>query len=100
MPSGAAAMGDGVIKRREIGERRRWAFARRIAKMVVEATVRFCPRLFVDLLKPFTKPFAHQRMRIERLKIGRIDRREQPPIAQTRDGAPPLFFTQPNERVG
>ena len=49
MSPGAAAVGDGVIERREIGERRRFAFVRRVAQMVVEAAVRGLPRRFVRL---------------------------------------------------
>ena len=79
---GAAAVGDGVIERREIGERRRRAFVGRVAQMVVEAAVRRLPRRFVRLLQPFAEPFAHQRMGVERFRIGRVERRQQPHFAQ------------------
>jgi hypothetical protein len=77
MTRGAAAMGDGVIELREIGERRPLALARRIAQMIVEAAVRFFPRRLVRLPQSLTEPFAHQRMRVERFRIGRIYRRQQ-----------------------
>ena len=97
---GAAAVGDGVIERREVGERWRFAFVRRIAQMVVEAAVRVFPRRFVGPPQPFAEPFAHQRMGVERFGIGRVDRRQQPRLAQARDGAPPLVVAEADERVG
>ena len=100
MPSSAATIGDRMVERGEIGEPRRFTFACRIAQMVVEAAVRGFPRRFVGLPQPVAEPFAHQWMGVERFGIGRINRRQQPRLAQPRDGAPPLVFAQINDRVG
>ncbi len=100
MPPSATAMRDGVIERSEIGERRRLAFAGRVAKMVVEQAVRRLPRCFVRLLQPVAEPFAHQRMGVERIGVGRIDRRQQPHLAQARDSAPPLRVAEIDQRIG
>ena len=100
MSPGAAAVGDGVIERREIGECRRLAFVGRVAQMVVEEAVRGLPCGFVGPPQPVAEPFAHQRMGVERLRVKFVDGREQAHFAQPHDGAPPLVVAEVDERIG
>src|SRR4051794_15878012 len=100
MPSGPAAVDDGMIERREVGEGRRLAFARRVTQMVIEAAMRGLPRRFVYGPEPLAEPLAHQRMGVERFRIGWICWRQQPHLHQPCNGAPPLLIAQINKRVG
>jgi hypothetical protein len=62
--------------------------------------VRGFPRRLVGLLQPFAEPFTHKRMGVERFSIGRVERREQPYFAESRDCVPPSLVAETNERVG
>ena len=100
MPPCPAAVGDGVIEGSEVGERRRWAFLCRVAQMLVEPAMRRLPRRLIRRSEPLAEPFAHQRVGVERIGTGWIDRRQQPHVAQAFDGATPLLLGEVSERVG
>jgi hypothetical protein len=67
MAAGAAAMGDGLVERRKVFERRRFAFSGRVAQMLEQPAVRRLPCSFVCRLESLAEPLAYQRMGIERV---------------------------------
>ena len=92
-------MGDRVIERREIGKRRRLALVGRIPQMVIEPAMRGFPRGFVGLLQPIAEPLTHERMGVDRFRIARVARCQQPHLAQPGDRAPPLLVAELDERI-
>ena len=67
VPPGAAAVGDSLVERREVFERRRLAFLGRVAQVLVEPAMGGIPCRLVHRLQPLAEPLAHQRMGVERI---------------------------------
>ena len=93
-------MRDGLVERRERGQRRFVSLLRRIAQMLVEPAVRLLPCSFVAFAQSLAEPFARERMRIERARRTRVLRRQQPYVAQPRHGAIPFRLVEAGERLG
>ena len=89
-----------VGKRGEVFERRPVTLLSCIAEVLEKSSMRLAPPLLIFLFQPFTKPLAHQRMRIEGARLRLIYGCKQTHFAEAGNRSIPFAFAQVDNCAG